>query len=230
MKSTTTTLPKTRNPLVFEYSVGQEVSHAVTHGLGAALGIAALVLMIVRAAHLDSGVAWNVVGASLFGATIILLYLTSTLYHALFHEKAKVIFEIFDHQAIYLLIAGSYTPFALVTLREHKPWIGWTVFGVIWGLAVLGIVFKVFTAGKLRLLSTLLYVGMGWVVIFTIKPLLASLPAAGIAWLAAGGFFYTAGTAFYLWRKLRASHTIWHLFVLTGTICHFFCVFFHVIK
>jgi len=221
---------KIRDPHVFEYSVGQEVSHAISHGIGAALGVAALVLMIVRAARLDTGVAWNVVGASLFGATIILLYLTSTLYHALFHEKAKVLFEIFDHQAIYLLIAGSYTPFSLVTLREYKPWIGWTVFGVIWGLAVMGIVFKVFTTGKLRLFSTLLYIGMGWVVIFTLKPLLEQLDRGGLYWLAAGGFFYTAGTVFYLWRKLRASHTIWHLFVLAGTICHFFCVYLHVIK
>ena len=226
----TQTRADTRNPEVFEYSVGQEIAHAVTHGIGAALGVAALVLMVVRAARLESGVAWNVVCATLFGAAIILLYLTSCLYHALFHERAKVVFEIFDHQAIYLLIAGTYTPFSLVTLREYKPWIGWTVFGVVWGLAVLGIVFKAFTAGKFRLISTLLYIGMGWIVIFTIKPLLAILPREGLWWLGAGGFFYTAGTVFYLWRRLRASHTIWHLFVLAGTICHFFCVFFHVIK
>ena len=219
-----------RDPRVFEYSVGQEVSHAITHGIGAALGVAALVLMIVFAARAETGVVWRVVGASLFGATIILLYLTSTLYHALFHEKAKVVFEIFDHQAIYLLIAGSYTPFALVTLREYSPWVGWTVFGVIWGLAVLGIIFKVFTTGKFKVISTLMYVGMGWVALFTLKPLIASLPAAGLAWLGIGGLLYTAGTVFYLWRRLSISHSIWHMFVLAGTICHFFCVFFHVIR
>ena len=220
----------TRNPLVFEYTVGQEVSHAITHGIGAALGVAALVLMIVMAARAETGVAWKVVGASLFGATIILLYLTSTLYHALFHERAKVLFEIFDHQAIYLLIAGSYTPFTLVTLREYRPWIGWTVFGVIWGLAALGIVFKVFTTGRFKVVSTLLYVGMGWVVLFTLKPLLVSLPRAGLLWLGGGGLLYTAGTVFYLWRRLSFSHAVWHMFVLAGTICHFFCVFLHVLR
>jgi len=215
---------------VFEYSVGQEIAHAITHGIGALLGIAALVLMVVFAAIAETGVAWKVVSASLFGATIILLYLTSTLYHALHNERAKIVFETFDHMAIYLLIAGSYTPFALVTLREYKPWMGWTVFGVIWGLAVLGIVFKAFTTGRFRFVSTMLYIGMGWIVLFTIVPLFRSLPTSGLWWLGGGGLLYTLGTVFYLWRRLSISHAVWHMFVLAGTICHFFAVFFYVVR
>jgi hemolysin III len=219
--------PHGKNPAVFEYTAGQETAHAIVHGIGAGLGVAALALMVVRASFAEAGVAWKVVSASLFGATIILLYLASTLYHALWTERAKKLFEIFDHQAIYLLIAGSYTPFTLVTLRG---WVGWAVFGVIWGLAILGIVFKAFTAGRFRLASTLLYIGMGWIVLVTLRPLIVNLSRGGLWWLGVGGLLYTAGTVFYLWRRLSFSHAVWHAFVLAGTVCHFFCVFFHVIK
>lgn len=225
------TTPQTtpgREP-VFEYSRNQEIAHALIHGFGAGLGVAALTLMVVFAAMAETGAVWKVVSASLFGATIILLYLTSTLYHAAQTERTKRALEIFDHMAIYLLIAGSYTPFALVTLRGYRPWIGWTVFGVVWGLAVAGIVFKAFTTGRFRFVSTMLYIGMGWIVLFTLKPLITSLPKGGLWWLVGGGLLYTAGTVFYLWRRLSFSHAVWHAFVLAGTVCHFFCVFFYVI-
>ncbi len=221
---------KSKSDLLFEYTPRQELAHALTHGIGAALGVAALTLMIVCAAQSPNGVAWKVVSAALFGTTIILLYLTSTLYHAAQSPRMKSVLEVFDHMAIYLLIAGSYTPFSLVTLREYRPWIGWTVFGVIWGLTIAGIVFKAFTTGRFRFVSTMLYIVMGWIILFTLKPLIVSLPRPGLYWLVGGGLLYTAGTIFYLWRRLSISHAVWHAFVLAGTICHFFCVFLYVIR
>ena len=201
----------------------EELANAISHGIGIALGITGLVLLVVRAALY--GDTWQVVSFSVYGTSLILLYLASTLYHGVQHQRAKEILRIFDHAAIYLLIAGSYTPFLLVSLRG--PW-GWSLFGVIWGLAVTGIIFKLIFGPKYEIVSTIFYLLMGWVVVIAIKPLIAALPPAGLAWLIAGGLAYTLGVIFFAWEKLPFHHAIWHGFVLLGSIFHFFAIFLHV--
>ncbi len=210
------------------YSVAEEISHSAIHAVGSHLGAAMLALMVVFGAQSGTQVPWKVVSGAVFGASIILLYTVSSVYHAVINPRAKQILEICDHMAIYILIAGSYTPFALVTLRPQHPGIAWTIFGIVWGLTLAGAVFKIFTTGKWRFVSTLAYIGMGWIVAFAIKPLMETLPTAGLVWLLIGGGFYTLGTVFYLWRIMPFNHAVWHLFVLSGTICHFFCVLFYV--
>ena len=210
------------------YSVAEEIAHSAIHAVGSHFGAAMLALMVVFGAQSGTQVVWKVVSGAVFGATIILLYTVSSVYHAVTHQRSKQILEICDHMAIYFLIAGSYTPFMLVTLRQTHPVIAWTIFGIVWGLAVAGVIFKLFTAGQLRFVSTLGYIGMGWIVVIAIKPLMDSLPAAGLAWLVVGGGLYTLGTVFYLWRLMPFHHAVWHLFVLAGTVCHFFCVLFYV--
>ncbi len=202
------------------YSLGEEIAHSVTHGIGTALSVAGLVLLVIRAVH--TGDPWRVVSFSIFGASMIVLYASSTMYHALTPPRARRVFKILDHSAIYLLIAGSYTPFLLVTLRGG--W-GWSLFGVIWGLTVLGIVFKAFFAGRFKLVSTILYLGMGWLVVIAIKPLLANVPRDALLWLLYGGLAYSLGTIFYLRRDMKYSHAVWHVFVLAGTICHFYAIY-----
>lgn len=214
-------------PAPSTYTLGEEIASSVTHGIGALLGISALTLLIYRAALV--GTAWHIVSAALFGITICLAYTSSTLYHALTPPRAKRLFKIFDHIAIYLLIAGSYTPFTLVTLRPEHPALAWSLFGCVWGGALIGGLAKVFLAGKLRLLSTLCYLAMGWAVLFALKPLVAALPPGGTRLLAAGGIAYTAGVAFYLAKPVRYCHSVWHLFVLAGTVCHFFSVLLYVL-
>ena len=211
-----------------DYSISEEISHSAIHALGSHLGAAMLALMVVFGAQSGTQVPWKVVSGAVFGATIILLYTVSSVYHAVTHSRAKQILEVCDHMAIYFLIAGSYTPFTLVTLRQAHPAIAWTVFGIVWGLTVAGVIVKVFTTGRLRGLSTLAYLGMGWIVVFAIKPLMDTLPTAGLVWLLAGGGLYTLGTVFYLWRLMPFHHAVWHLFVLAGTVCHFFCVLLYV--
>jgi len=206
------------------YSLPEEIANSVTHGIAFLLAIAALAVMVVFAAL--HGTAWHVVACSLYGSTLTLLYAASTLYHSIRQPKAKAILKIIDHAAIYLLIAGTYTPFLLVPMRG--PW-GWSLFGVLWGSALVGIGFKIFLAGRFTLLSTLVYVGMGWIVLIAIRPLWQSLPLGGILWLAGGGLLYTLGTVFYLCRRIPFSHAIWHLFVLAGSVCHFFSVMFYII-
>ena len=210
------------------FTVAEEISHSFTHAIGGYLGAAAIGLMIVYAVQSHMEVAWKVVSASIYGATIVLLYTISSVYHAVTHPKAKRILNVCDHMAIYFLIAGSYTPFCLVTLRPDYPGVAWTVFGIVWGLAIIGVVFKIFATGKFQFFSTLAYIGMGWIAIFLIKPLYATLSFTGIVWLVLGGVLYTMGTIFYLWKIVPFNHTIWHLFVLAGTICQFFCVLFYV--
>jgi hemolysin III len=162
-----------------------------------------------------------VVGAAVFGATMALLYLTSTLYHAMAPSRAKRVFQILDHSAIYLLIAGTYTPFTLGVLRG--AW-GWTLFGVIWGLAAIGIFLKSVRGIRYPRLSTAVYLAMGWLVVVALKPLLINVPATGMFWLVAGGVAYTAGVIFYAANRMRYAHFVWHLFVLAGTTCHFVAV------
>lgn len=206
------------------YSPAEETANRVTHGLGAVLGVAGLVLLVV--ASVRHGDAWHVVSTTIFGSTLVLLYTASTLYHSFSAERMRLLLRKFDHAAIFLLIAGTYTPFVLVTLRG--AW-GWSLFGVVWGLAVAGIVLKFWFAGRFRVVSTLVYVTMGWLVMIAIKPLMAALPAGGLKLLVAGGLCYTGGAVFYLWKRLPYHHAIWHLFVLAGSVCHWAAVFFHVV-
>ena len=201
----------------------EEIANTITHGIGVGLSIAGLVLLVVRAAI--HGDAWQVTSFAIYGSSLILLYLASTLYHGFRSERVKRILRLLDHSAIYLLIAGTYTPFVLVTLRG--PW-GWTLFGIIWGLALLGVTFKLIFGHRYEMLSTVFYLLMGWVVIIAIKPLIAALPAAGLAWLVAGGLAYSLGVIFYVWEKLPYNHAIWHGFVLAGSFFHFFAVLLHV--
>ncbi len=201
----------------------EEMANTITHGIGIGFSIAGLILLVVRAAMY--GNAWEVVSFSIYGASLILLYSASTLYHGFRSPRVKEVLRIFDHSAIYLLIAGTYTPFLLVTLRG--PW-GWSLFGTIWGLAILGITFKLIFGPRYDILSTIFYLLMGWVVIIAIKPLLSALPFAGLMWLLAGGLAYSLGVIFYAWEKLPYNHAIWHGFVLTGSLFHFFAVFFYI--
>lgn len=202
----------------------EEFANTVTHGIGAACSLAGLVLMVVFSArHGDN---WHVVSTAIFGATLVLLYVSSTLYHAAQGERARQILQKFDHAAIFLLIAGTYTPFVLVTLRG--PW-GWSLFGVIWGLAVAGVVLKFWLAGRFRVVSTLIYLAMGWLVLIALKPLLAALSPGGMKLLVAGGLWYTGGAVFYLWKRLPYHHAIWHLCVMGGSACHWAAVFYYVV-
>ncbi|HET7535444.1 MAG TPA: hemolysin III family protein [Candidatus Didemnitutus sp.] len=206
------------------YSLREEIAHAVTHGVGAALGVAGLVLLVVWSARF--GDAWHVTSSAIFGTTLVLLYTTSTLYHSFRGERVKTLLRKFDHAAIFLLIAGTYTPFMLVTLRG--AW-GWSLFGVVWGLAVVGVALKFWFAGRFRVVSTIVYLAMGWLVLLAFKPLVAALPRAGLVWLFAGGACYSAGTIFYLWKKLPYHHAVWHVWVLAGSVCHWIAVFGSVI-
>lgn len=206
------------------YTLPEEIANSVTHGLGLLLALAALAVMVVFAAL--RGTVWHVVSCSIYGATLTLLFAASTLYHSLPWPRAKAVLKIVDHSAIYLLIAGTYTPLLLVPLRG--PW-GWSLFGVIWGLALVGIVFKLFFVGRFKLLSTLIYVGMGWMALVAIRPLCQSLPRGGLVWLVVGGLLYTLGTVFYLKRSIPFNHAIWHAFVLAGSLCHFASVMWYVI-
>ncbi len=202
----------------------EEVMNAVTHGIGTVLAIIGLVLLTIFA-YLY-GEIWHILSFSIYGMTLVLLYLASTLYHSFSNERLKYRFKILDHCAIYLLIAGTYTPFTLVPLHGV---LGWTVFGIVWGLAILGIVLKVFFIGRFKVISTMCYLFMGWMMLLAIKPLIATVAAGGVMWLIVGGLFYTLGTVFYLWSKLPYHHAIWHLFVLAGSISHFVAVFFYVL-
>jgi hemolysin III len=206
------------------FAPGEERANQVTHGIGIVLGLVGWVLLVV--ASVRHGDAWHVVSTAVFGAMLVLLYTTSTLYHSFAAERTRQMLRKFDHAAIFLLIAGTYTPFVLVTLRG--PW-GWSIFGVVWGLAIIGVVLKFWFAGRFQVVSTLIYVAMGWIVLVAIEPLLVALPTGGLKLLVAGGLCYTGGAVFYLWRGLPYHHAIWHLFVLGGSICHWASVFFYVV-
>ena len=205
------------------FSIGEEIAHSVIHGAGTGLGIAALVILVVFAARL--GDVWRIVSYSIYGSTLILLYLASTLYHGIQHKKAKPVFEIFDHSAIYLLIAGTYTPFLLVLLRD--AW-GWSMFGIIWALAITGIVFKSIFMEKMEKVSLGIYILMGWLIVIILKPMIGRLPWSGFMFLLSGGLCYTVGAVFYAWQSLKYAHIVWHLFVLAGSILHFFCILLYV--
>jgi hemolysin III len=203
-----------------QYSIREEIAHSLTHGLGAVLSVAGLTLLVVFSALY--GDAWHVVSTAVFGATLVLAYTASTLYHSFREERMKRFFRKLDHAGIFLLIAGSYTPFLLVPLRG--PW-GWSLFGVVWGLAIAGIVLKFWFTGRYDLVSTLIYIGMGWLVVIAFKPLVAALPRGGLWCLIAGGLCYTVGTVFYALKRVPYHHAVWHLFVLAGSACHWVSVF-----
>ena len=205
-------------------SPGEEIANSVTHGIGAGLGVAALALLVTFAAL--QGDAWRVVGFSIYGASLVLLYLASTLYHGFRSPRVKRVFHLLDHAAIFVLIAGTYTPFTLVTLRG--PW-GWTLFGLIWGLGLAGIVFESFFIGRFPRLVVAFYVAMSWLLVLAFKPLVDAMSPGGIAWLGGGGLSYMLGIVFYRWHSLPFQHAVWHLFVLGGSICHFFCMLFYVL-
>lgn len=206
------------------YTTGEEIANSVTHGVGAALSVAGLTLLVALAAIY--GDVWRVVSFSIYGSSLVILYLASTLYHSIQQPRVKRVFRIFDHASIYLLIAGSYTPFTLVTMRG--PW-GWTLFGIVWGLALMGILFKTVFIGRFEVIATIAYVLMGWLVMIAFGQLRQHLPPGGVTWLVIGGLFYTVGVLFYAWRQLPYNHAIWHLFVLGGSISHFFAVLLHVL-
>jgi hemolysin III len=199
-------------------SLGEEIANSVSHGMGFLAALIAVPVLVLGA--VPHGAA-AVVGATVFGVTVVLLYLSSTLYHALAPNRAKRVFHILDHGAIYLLIAGTYTPFTLGVLRG--PW-GWTLLGLVWALAIAGIVFKSLGGLRYPRISTGLYVAMGWLVLAAAKPLWHAMPGWGLFWLAAGGIAYTAGVGFYAAKQVRYAHLVWHLFVLAGTACHFVAV------
>ena len=201
-----------------------ELASSITHGVGLALSIAGLAWLVTMAAVRGDG--WHVVACSIYGATLVMLYLASTFYHSSRGVKTRRVWRVIDHASIYLLIAGTYTPFALVSLRG--VW-GWWVFGAVWGIALLGVTFKVLFTGRFAALSLVLYMAMGWLSVIIVKPLLARIPAGAVWWLLAGGLCYTAGAAFYAWKSLRYHHAIWHLFVMGGSTCHFFAVMFYVL-
>lgn len=219
---------KIRKAKVREQTAGEELANTLTHVVGSHLGAAMLALLVWKGAESGADVAWKVTAAALFGACMILLYAISSAYHAVTSWRAKRVLHIMDHMAIFFLIAGTYTPFCLVSLRPTHPGLGWTVFGIEWGATLIGIVFKIFTTGKYRYLSTAIYVAMGWTAVLAIVPLIRALQGLGTMWLATGGGLYTIGCIFYLWKSLPYAHMVWHLFVLAGTICHFFCVFWYV--
>ena len=203
----------------------EELFNSLSHLFGALLAITALILLTVKASH--NNLTGGLVSASLYGTSLVLMYLASTGYHICQNPTIKKRLQILDHACIYILIAGTYTPFTLVTL--HGAW-GWSLFGVVWGLAILGVIFKIFYTGKFQKVSVLFYILMGWIAIIAIKPMVANLSNKGLIWLVSGGLCYTLGTFFYIKdSKYKFSHSIWHLFVLAGSICHFYCVYWYVI-
>jgi hemolysin III len=206
------------------YSLGEEIANSVTHGIGAGLSVAGLTVLVVLAAIY--GDVWRIVSFSIYGSTMIMVYLSSTLYHSFQHPQVKRILRIIDHASIYLLIAGTYTPFLLVSMRG--AW-GWTLLVIVWGLALLGVGFKAIFTHRFQKLSLLAYILMGWLSVIVLKEALVSIPVGGLLLVAIGGVIYTVGIIFYIWKKLPYNHAIWHLFVLGGSMCHYFAILFYVL-
>ena len=208
---------------LFYYSEEEEFLNRYTHGFGALMSLVGVTALIVMSARGHDF--YRMVSSCIYGVAMFTFFCISTAYHSVRKPSVRYVFRILDHASIYLMIAGSYTPFTLVTLRG--PW-GWSLFGMVWGLGTLGAVLKIFTAHKLRVIGPLLYIALGWSVVFALKPLSAALAANGLMLLFAGGVAYTVGVVFYLWDRLPYNHAIWHLFVLTGSACHFGAIFYYV--
>lgn len=207
-----------------DQSFVEELANSITHGIGLALSVAGTIVLVVLA--ILRGSALHIVGCTTFGVTLVLLYAASTMYHTFRTQRLRRILRILDHAAIYLLIAGTYTPFTLVNLRGF--W-GWTLFSLVWGLSVFGILWKLFHVERFQIVSTVIYIAMGWLVVIAIKPLFEAVPLWGIAWLVAGGLFYTVGVFFFAFNKLPYNHAIWHVFVMAGSICHYLAVMLYVL-
>ena len=212
------------NKTLHMQTIGEEIANAVTHGIGAGLSIAGLTLLVVMAALF--GNAWHVTSVSIYGATLVFLYLASTLYHSIQFPPAKQVFHIMDHIGIAFLIAGTYTPILLITMRDMR---GWIFFVLIWSLAVVGALLKAFFTGRYTTLSTMAYILMGWLSLFLIRDLLNTFGPGGLAWIAAGGVAYSLGVIAFLWRRLPFNHAIWHLFVIAGSACHFVAIYRYVL-
>lgn len=207
-----------------DYSPLEEKINIISHAIGFSLSIVALVLLVTHATL--HGDVWHIVSFSIFGSSLIILYAASTFYHSAKKSELRNRLNIIDHASIYVLIAGTYTPFTLVTLNGA---IGWVIFGISWGLALTGIILKLFFTGKYNLMSTIMYVLMGWIIVFAIKPLINNLPLEGFLWLFAGGISYTIGAIIYGIKKIKFNHAIFHMFVLMGSFCHFMSVYFYVL-
>lgn len=205
------------------YHLGDILANAITHGIGAALAVVGGVYLIAASTR---GTVWQVVSCSVFAVTLVLVYLCSTLYHSLVRTRARHVFQVLDHAAIYLLIAGTYTPFTLVSLRGP---VGWTLFGVVWGLAAAGVIFKSFAVDRYQVASALVYLFQGWFVVVAARPLIQAIGWHGIMWLGAGGLAYTLGIVFFALDSRRYFHAAWHLFVLAGSAAHYFAILFYVL-
>ena len=210
--------PEKKTPF---YTLGEEITNSITHGVGAGMAIAGMVVLLVQ-----SNDVWQVVSSAIYGASMIFLFLMSCLSHARTNPTAKKVFRVFDHTSIFFLIAGTYTPFTLVTLRG---WVGWTVFGVVWGVAVVGIVLNSISVERFKKISMVGYIASGWCVIAAIVPLVRRMALPGVILLILGGVFYTAGVLFYRKKGVRFMHAFWHFFVLAGAVLHYFCILFYVI-
>lgn len=206
------------------YSWGEELSHALTHGLGVVLAIIGLVVLVMRS--LAHGDGWHLASSIIFGGALVLLYTASTLYHSIPHPRARPVLHALDHTMIYVLIAGTYTPFTLVTLRET---VGWWMFGLVWGMAFFGTIFKIFYTGRFEKLSLAIYLAMGWCIVIAVDPLLQAMPLRGVLLLLFGGLAYTSGVIFYVWERLPYHHMIWHLFVIAGSVLHYLAVLLYVV-
>jgi hemolysin III len=204
--------------------LGDILANAITHGVGAAFALAGAIYLI--SASMQETI-WQVASCAVFASTLVLVYLCSTLYHSLVRTRARHLFRILDHSSIYLMIAGTYTPFTLVSLRGP---VGWLLFGVVWGLALAGVVFKCFAVDRFALASALVYLFQGWFVVFAARPLLQAIGWHGMMWLGAGGLAYTLGIVFFALDRLRYFHALWHLFVLAGSVAHYFAILFYVVQ
>ena len=205
------------------HQLGDILANSITHGIGFAVAVVGAVYLIAASTR---GTAWDVVSCCVFSATLVLVYLCSTLYHSLVRTRARHVFHILDHSAIYLLIAGTYTPFTLVTLRGP---LGWALFGVVWALAVAGVIFKSFAVGRFEVASAVVYLAQGWFVVVAVRPLVHALGWHGVMWLGAGGLAYTLGIVFFALDSRRYFHALWHLFVLAGSVAHYFAILFYVL-
>jgi hemolysin III len=207
-----------------EYTLAEEITNSITHGLGVLFSITALALLVAYSAM--NGDVWHMVSSCIYGSSLIIMYSASTLYHSVFHIKAKAVLKQLDHAAIYILIAGTYTPYFLVSLRDTSVWF---LFPLIWTFAFLGVLFEFVHIKALKKISLVLYLGMGWLAVFLINPMMETIETNGLILLLAGGGAYTLGVAFYVWEKLPFNHAIWHLFVLAGSVLHFCSIFIYVI-
>ncbi len=211
-------------PVTSLYSIKEEIAHSVTHGIGIVLSVLGLVLMVMHSIRYGDG--WHIVSTSIYGATLITLYTASTLYHGVTLPGLKQILQKLDHAAIFLLIAGTYTPFLLVNLRGG--W-GWTLLGMVWSIAIAGMLMELFVKQRYHRLSLTLYLGLGWLIMIAIGPMLENVAPGGMLLLLAGGLFYSLGVIFYVWETLAYNHAIWHVFVLAGSLAHFLAIFMYVI-